>query len=78
MSVKNIVLLLSAVLLLLSFLVIGLSLYSVPALPFAIINLGDFHHVLWNFRKLDTIVQAVLIFSAAMGILVFFAERNKQ
>lgn len=78
MNIKNLVMLLSLGLLFLSFLAVGYYLYSVPALPFAIVDLGDFHHVLWNFRKLDTIVQAVLIFTAAMGILVFFAERNKQ
>ena len=78
MNARNIVVALSLCLLCLSFFVIGMSVYSVPALPFGILNIGNFNFALWNFRKLDVIVQVVLIFTAAMGILVFFAENNKK
>jgi hypothetical protein len=78
MSTRNIVPALSLCLLFLAFLVIGMSVYSVPALPFGMINIGNFNFALWNFRKLDVIVQVMLIFTAAMGILVFFAEKNEK
>ena len=78
MNVRNIVAALALCLLFLAFFVIGMSVYSVPALPFGILNIGNFNFALWNFRKLDVIVQAVLIFTAAMGILVFFAEKDSK
>jgi len=78
MNARNIVAALSLCILFLAFLVIGMSIYNVPALPFGILNLGNFNYALWNFRKLDVIVQVVLIFTAAMGILVFFAEKNNK
>ena len=78
MSTRNIVAALSLCLLILAFFVIGMSVYYVPALPFGILNIGNFNFALWNFRKLDMIVQVVLIFTAAMGVLVFFAEKEEK
>jgi|GEM_PF-5056471 len=37
----------------------------------------DLGMMLWGLRRLDVLVQVMLIFSAALGILTFFAERKE-
>lgn len=36
----------------------------------------DLGMMLWGMRRMDVLIQVMLIFACALGILTFFAERD--
>ncbi len=61
-------------LLVLAFLFIGFLTSHLPLTQFFLKATGTFNSALWDLRRLDVLVQILLIFTAALGILVFSKE----
>lgn len=50
----------------------GTNIYLITA------DYSDFGRIFWQFRQIDVLVQIMLIFTSALGILVFFADKDKK
>ncbi len=49
---------------------------SVPSMTLSTIFPLDFGKALWIERRLDVFMQVILVFTCAMGILVFFSGKD--
>jgi hypothetical protein len=76
MNIKNIVKLTAVILLAAVFVLLGYMLVQVPALHYVSGITAEFSKVLWNERRLDVMLQVMLIFTCSMGILVFFSGKE--
>ena len=78
MKDRNIFFIISAVI----FLIISIALVFVASSGTNIYlisrSYSDFGRIFWQFRQIDIIVQVMLIFTAALGILVFFSGTDKE
>jgi len=59
-----------------TFSALGFILLSTPFIPSLNAEVATFSTALWKLRAVDIFVQVMIIFAAAMGILVFFNERD--
>ena len=78
MNLRTIASSVCAGILLIAFIMIG---YNMSTFNFVLPTLFkgvDFSHALWVFRRLEILLQVMLIFTCALGILVFFTERDKK
>lgn len=78
MNIKNIFSAVGAIILLIAFVMIGYNLSSLNFVLPSLIRRIDFSHALWSLRRLEIFLQVMLIFTCALGILAFFAERDKK
>lgn len=67
-----------ATLLAVVFLGIGFVISQPPMAKFMFDQSGQFKFAFWNLRRLDVMVQIALIFTSSLGVLVFFAEKEKK
>lgn len=76
MSTKKLLIISGALLLSVSFVLLGFLISHDPLLPFTFSRIGTFNEALWNARRADVLIQVVLIFTSALGILTFFEVKK--
>lgn len=59
-----------------AFICIALIMSGVRIMPLGLGAAPDLGQMLWGCRSLDVMLQVLLIFACALGILTFFAERK--
>ena len=76
MDLKNLLILSGGGLLVLAFAFLALLISHFPLTPFFFGGTASFSKALWDLRAADILLQVVLIFTAALGILTFFEVRG--
>lgn len=78
MNLQNLVLSAGLLILLISFSVLASMISHTPLNKFFFEQTGQFAQAFWNLRSLDVFIQVMLIFSASLGVLTFFARRENR
>lgn len=77
MNLKRSILLLGGATLIAAFALLASFVSRAPLTPFSAAT-ATFAEALWSVRKVDVLLQVMLVFTASLGILTFFETKERQ